>query len=108
MSATRTPQALEALPRRSRRPGALGRDLGGARRHDRGEPFPVCRGGWVLGNDKMRDTVGVIRQILAQIPYEGRDDGVVGFPDPAIVLDGRAFWRAIHPESPAEDRVKDA
>lgn len=45
----------------------------------------------VLGNDKMRARLGVIRQILAQIPYEGRDDGVVGIPDPAIVLDGRAF-----------------
>ncbi|WP_371348498.1 polyphosphate kinase 2 [Ancylobacter sp. IITR112] len=45
----------------------------------------------VLGNDKMRARLGVIRQILAQIPYEGRDDTVVGIPDPAIVLDGRAF-----------------
>lgn len=45
----------------------------------------------VLANDKMRARIGVIRQILAQIPYEGRDDGAVGIPDPAIVLDGRAF-----------------
>lgn len=45
----------------------------------------------VLANDKMRTRLGVIRQILAQIPYEGRDDRVVAIPDPAIVLDGRDF-----------------
>lgn len=45
----------------------------------------------VLSNDKMRARLGVIRQILAQIPYEGRDDRLIGIPDPAIVLDGRAF-----------------
>jgi polyphosphate kinase 2 len=45
----------------------------------------------VLANDKMRARLGVIRQILAQIPYEGRDDRVIGTPDPAIVLDGRAY-----------------
>ncbi|WP_428032368.1 polyphosphate kinase 2 [Ancylobacter sp.] len=45
----------------------------------------------VLANDKMRARLGVIRQILAQIPYDGRDDGIVGIPDPAIVLDGRTF-----------------
>lgn len=45
----------------------------------------------VLANDKMRTRLGVIRQILAQIPYEGRDDRVVGIPDPAIVLDAREF-----------------
>lgn len=45
----------------------------------------------VLANDKMRARLGVIRQILAQIPYESRDDGIVGVPDPAIVLDGRTY-----------------
>ncbi len=45
----------------------------------------------VRANDKMRARLGVIRQILAQIPYEGRDDRLVGVPDPAIVLDGREF-----------------
>lgn len=45
----------------------------------------------VLANDKMRARLGVIRQILAQIPYDGRSDRLVGIPDPAIVLDGRVF-----------------
>ena len=45
----------------------------------------------VLANDKMRARLGVIRQILAQLPYDGRDDKVIGVPDPAIVLDGRSF-----------------
>lgn len=45
----------------------------------------------VLANDKMRARLGVIRQILVKLPYEGRDDRVVGIPDPAIVLEGRRF-----------------
>lgn len=45
----------------------------------------------VLANDKMRARLGVIRQILAQLPYDGRDDKVIGVPDPAIVLDGHTF-----------------
>jgi len=51
------------------------------------------QGPWtvVLSNDKMRARLGVIRQILAQLPYDGRDDKVIGVPDPAIVLDGRTF-----------------
>ncbi|WP_029351400.1 polyphosphate kinase 2 [Bosea sp. 117] len=45
----------------------------------------------VLANDKMRTRLGVIRHILAHVPYEGRDDAVIGVPDPAIVLDGGDF-----------------
>lgn len=45
----------------------------------------------VLSNDKMRARLGAIRQILAHLPYEGRDDRIVGVPDPAIVMDGRTF-----------------
>lgn len=52
------------------------------------EPVPWTA---VLANDKMRTRLGVIRHILAQLPYDGRDDTVIGVPDPAIVLDGRDF-----------------
>ena len=45
----------------------------------------------VLANDKMRARLGVMRQVLVKLPYEGRDDRVVGIPDPAIVLEGRRF-----------------
>ncbi len=45
----------------------------------------------VLSNDKMRARLGAIRQILSHLPYDGRDDRVVGVPDPAIVMDGRTF-----------------
>ncbi|GAB4070440.1 polyphosphate kinase 2 [Ancylobacter sonchi] len=45
----------------------------------------------VLANDKMRARLGVIRQVLARLPYAERDDRVVGVPDPQIVLDGRNF-----------------
>ncbi|MFK8253630.1 polyphosphate kinase 2 [Ancylobacter terrae] len=44
----------------------------------------------VLANDKMRTRLGTIRHLLAHLPYEGRDDRVIGVPDPAIILDGRA------------------
>jgi len=45
---------------------------------------------FVLANDKMRTRLGTIRHLLAHLPYEGRDDAVIGVPDPAILLDGRA------------------
>ncbi len=45
----------------------------------------------VLANDKMRTRLGTIRHLLAHLPYEGRDDRVIGVPDPAIVLDGAAY-----------------
>ncbi|MBS9477269.1 polyphosphate kinase 2 [Ancylobacter radicis] len=45
----------------------------------------------VLSNDKMRARLGAIRQILSHLPYEGRDDRIVGVPDPAIVMDGGTF-----------------
>lgn len=43
----------------------------------------------ILANDKMRARLGTIRHILSHLPYDGRDDAVIGVPDPAIVLDGR-------------------
>ncbi|MDR6953509.1 polyphosphate kinase 2 [Ancylobacter sp. 3268] len=45
----------------------------------------------ILANDKMRARLGVIRQLLAQLPYAERDDRVIGVPDPQIVLGGRNF-----------------
>ncbi|QIB33843.1 polyphosphate kinase 2 [Ancylobacter pratisalsi] len=45
----------------------------------------------VLANDKMRARLGAIRQVLAHLPYERRDDKIIGVPDPAIILDGHTF-----------------
>jgi polyphosphate kinase 2 (PPK2 family) len=52
------------------------------------EPVPWTA---ILANDKMRTRLGTIRHILSHLPYDGRDDTVIGVPDPAIVLDGREF-----------------
>jgi polyphosphate kinase 2 len=52
------------------------------------EPVPWTA---ILANDKMRARLGTIRHILSHLPYDGRDDTVIGVPDPAIVLDGRAL-----------------
>jgi len=54
--------------------------------HTAAAPWTVAR-----ANDKMRARLGVIRHLLAHIPYAGRDDAIVGVPDPAIMVDGRAF-----------------
>jgi polyphosphate kinase 2 len=39
----------------------------------------------VRANDKRRSRIAVIRQVLASIDYEGRDQGVVGRSDPQII-----------------------
>lgn len=36
-------------------------------------------------NDKRRGRLDIIRHVLTQFAYEGRDDGVLGMPDPAII-----------------------
>lgn len=53
---------------------------------------PIAPWTVMLSNDKMRARLGIIRQLLAQLPYEGRDDRVTGTPDPAIVFDGPGFF----------------
>ena len=39
----------------------------------------------VKSNDKKRARLEAMRYVLSQVPYEGRDEGVVGQPDPLIV-----------------------
>ena len=39
----------------------------------------------VKSNDKKRARIEAMRYVLAKVPYEGRDDDVVGQPDPLIV-----------------------
>jgi polyphosphate kinase 2 len=39
----------------------------------------------VKSNDKRRARLGALRNVLSQIPYTGRNDHVVGQPDPLIV-----------------------
>ena len=39
----------------------------------------------VKSNDKRRARLGALRNVLSQIPYAGRNDHVVGQPDPLIV-----------------------
>jgi polyphosphate kinase len=39
----------------------------------------------VKSNDKRRARIEAMRYVLARVPYEGRDDEVVGQPDPMIV-----------------------
>lgn len=52
---------------------------------------PIAPWTVILSNDKMRARLGIIRQILRQLPYEGRDDRVIGLPDSSIVFDGPGF-----------------
>ncbi|WP_374115029.1 polyphosphate kinase 2 [Ancylobacter mangrovi] len=59
----------------------------------------------VLANDKMRARLGAIRRVLAQLPYAGRDDKVVGVPDPAIVLDGHRFLDQVTRPAAANGRA---
>jgi polyphosphate kinase len=39
----------------------------------------------VKSNDKKRARIEAMRYVLARVPYEGRDDNLVGQPDPLIV-----------------------
>jgi polyphosphate kinase len=42
----------------------------------------------VKSNDKKRARVNAMRAFLSRFEYDGKDDGVVGLPDPAIVQRG--------------------
>lgn len=48
---------------------------------------------WTIihANDKRRARLNSMRVVLSQIDYEGKDDRVVGQPDPKIVQSGEAF-----------------
>lgn len=50
------------------------------RTHSAHAPWTV-----VLANDKRRARLAVIRRLLLSIPYDGRDMGVIGEEDPAII-----------------------
>jgi hypothetical protein len=39
----------------------------------------------VKSNDKKRARIEAMRYVLSQVPYEGRDDELIGQPDPLIV-----------------------
>jgi polyphosphate kinase 2 len=45
----------------------------------------------VLGNDKKRERLGVIRSVLHRLDYEGKDEGRIGAIDSKIVLDANTF-----------------
>jgi polyphosphate kinase len=49
----------------------------------------------VKSNDKRRARLEAMRHVLARVPYEGKDDGVVGQPDPLIVGPARQLGEAI-------------
>ena len=56
--------------------------------HQPEAPWTVIR-----SDDKRRARLAAIRVVLAQIPYAGKDDAVVGVPDPQI-CGGPALWHA--------------
>ncbi|WP_300679218.1 polyphosphate kinase 2 [Nocardioides sp.] len=43
----------------------------------------------IKSNDKKRARLNAMRYLLSQVDYEGKDDAVVGVPDPLIVIRGR-------------------
>ncbi|MCY0149753.1 polyphosphate kinase 2 [Hoeflea sp. G2-23] len=51
--------------------------------HTEHAPWTVVR-----ANDKRRARINVIRTILTKLPYDGKDENVIGELDPAIVTDG--------------------
>ena len=56
------------------------------RTHTEDAPWAVVR-----SNDKRRARLEVIRHILLNVPYAGRDDKVVGRPDPKIIGEGADY-----------------
>jgi polyphosphate kinase 2 len=53
----------------------------------------------VKSNDKKRARIEAMRHVLARVPYEGKDDAVVGQPDPLIVGAARLLTEAIEQAS---------
>ncbi|MGE3711483.1 MAG: polyphosphate kinase 2 [Hyphomicrobiaceae bacterium] len=52
----------------------------------------ICPWTVILANDQKRARLELIRHVLCQIDYEGKDAGVVGHPDPKIVGGGPEFF----------------
>jgi polyphosphate kinase 2 len=48
----------------------------------------------VKSNDKKRARLEALRVVLSRVPYDGRDDDVVGTPDPRIVVPAAAVHEA--------------
>jgi len=48
----------------------------------------------VKSNDKKRARLEALRVVLSRIPYAGRDDDVVGVPDPNLVVPAAAVHDA--------------
>lgn len=47
----------------------------------------------VRANDKRRTRLAVLRHILSQVEYEGKDATIVGEPDPRIVLTATEYLK---------------
>ena len=75
---------VEGLKKWDAYTAAIGETLGFG--HMAHAPWTVIR-----ADDKRRARLAVIRRILNSAPYEGRDDSVVGHPDPAI-CGGPEMW----------------
>ena len=54
--------------------------------HTREAPWTVVR-----SDDKRRARINAIRFVLGQLPYQGKDEGVVAAPDPLIVGSAKAL-----------------
>ncbi|HEY2505291.1 MAG TPA: polyphosphate kinase 2 [Streptosporangiaceae bacterium] len=54
----------------------------------------------VKSNDKRRARIEAMRYVLAAIPYDGKDEHLVGQPDPLIVGPARLLNESPEPESP--------
>lgn len=46
----------------------------------------------IKSNDKKRARLEAMRYLLSQIPYEGKDEEIVGLPDPLIVSSGEDIF----------------
>ncbi|MBX3578583.1 MAG: polyphosphate kinase 2 [Rhizobiaceae bacterium] len=65
------------------------RDLMLARTHTRHAPWMIVR-----ANDKRRARIAIIRRLLLQLPYEGRDRAAIGDEDARIIGEGPGFVEA--------------
>jgi polyphosphate kinase 2 len=50
---------------------------------------------WIIvrANDKRRSRLAVMQHILSSLPYDGRDNGVIGKPDKKIIGEGPGFLK---------------
>lgn len=59
--------------------------------HTKHAPWSVVR-----YNDKRRGRIEVLRHILSNMTYDGKDDGVIGKPDKALIGQGPEFIKRTH------------